>query len=157
MARNVDYDDIATTYDRRYQENDYSGIEAALVAFVGEHFDQRVLEVGCGTGHWLRCVGGHSRIRLTGLDASAQMLGYAKTQAPRAALAQGAAERMPWANESFDRVFCINALHHFRNKMAFLMEAKRVLRPGGLMMTAGLDPHTGRRSVVHLRVLRHRS
>ena len=80
---------------------------------------------------------------MTGLDASAQMLAYAKTQAPRAALAQGSAERLPWANESFDRVFCINAFHHFQDKVAFLTEAMRVLRPGGLMMTVGLDPHTG--------------
>ena len=37
MARRVDYDRIARTYDRRYQQNDYSGVEAALIAFVGEH------------------------------------------------------------------------------------------------------------------------
>ncbi len=29
------------------------------------------------------------------------------------------------------------------DKIAFLMEAMRVLRPGGLMMTVGLDPHAG--------------
>jgi SAM-dependent methyltransferase len=142
MARSVDYDQIAKTYDRRYQWNDYSGVEAALIAFVGEHFDQRVLEVGCGTGHWLRSFGGRG-IRVTGLDASAQMLAHAKTQAPGAALAQGSAERLPWASESFDRVFCINAFHHFQDKLAFLTEATRVLRPGGLMMTVGLDPHAG--------------
>jgi ubiquinone/menaquinone biosynthesis C-methylase UbiE len=138
----VDYDLIANTYDRRYQENDYSGVEAALIAFVGEQFDQRVLEVGCGTGHWLRSFGGGG-IRVTGLDASARMLAYARTQAPRATLAQGSAECLPWASESFDRVFCINAFHHFHDKVAFLTEAVRVLRPGGLMMTVGLDPHAG--------------
>ncbi len=70
MARSVDYDHVAKTYDRRYQENNYSGVEAALIAFVGgEHFDQRVLEVGCGTGHWLRSFGG-TGIRVAGLDAS---------------------------------------------------------------------------------------
>jgi SAM-dependent methyltransferase len=46
-------------------------------------------------------------------------------------------------NESFDRVFCINAFHHFQGKVVFLTEAMRVLRPGGLMMIVGLDPHTG--------------
>jgi len=142
MARSVDYDKIAKTYDRRYRENDYSGVEAALIAFVGEPLDQRVLEVGCGTGHWLRFVGG-SGIPVTGLDASAQMLAHARTQAPSAALAQGSAERLPWASESFDRVFCINAFHHFQDKFVFLTEAMRVLRPGGLMMTVGLDPHAG--------------
>jgi ubiquinone/menaquinone biosynthesis C-methylase UbiE len=142
MAGSVNYDDIARTYDRRYQQNDYSGVESALTAFVGEHVDQRVLEVGCGTGHWLRSFCG-TGIRVTGLDASAQMLAHAKTQAPGAALAQGSAEYLPWANESFDRVFCINAFHHFQGKVVFLTEAMRVLRPGGLMMIVGLDPHTG--------------
>ena len=112
------------------------------MAFVGEQLDQRVLEVGCGTGHWLRSIGDRG-IRVTGLDASAQMLSYAKARAPAAVLAQGSAERLPWASESFDRVFCINAFHHFQDKIAFLMEAVRVLRPGGLMMTVGLDPHAG--------------
>jgi ubiquinone/menaquinone biosynthesis C-methylase UbiE len=142
MARRVDYDRIAKTYDRRYQENDYSGVEAALAAFVGELFEQRVLEVGCGTGHWLRCFGSCG-IRAMGVDASAHMLAYAKIQAPKAALVRGVAERLPWASASFDRVCCLNALHHFQDKAAFLTEAMRVLRPGGQMMTVGLDPHTG--------------
>src|SRR6266705_7152379 len=62
------------------------------------HGLRHVLEVGCGTGHWLRLVGG-SGIRVTGLDASARRLTYAKTRAPAAALAQGCAERLPWARE----------------------------------------------------------
>jgi len=142
VTRSVDYDRIATTYDRRYQQNDYSGVEAALIAFVGEHFDQRVLEVGCGTGHWLGLFCGRG-IRVTGLDASAQVLAYAKTQAPKATLALGCAEHLPWTSDSFDRVFCINAFHHFQDKVAFLTEAMRVLRPAGLVMTVGLDPHAG--------------
>ena len=44
--------------------------------------------------------------------------------------------------ESFDRLFCINALHHFADADAFMSEAHRVLRPGGAIMTVGLDPHT---------------
>ena len=142
MTRSVDYDHIAAAYDQRYQVNDYSGVEAALIAFVGEPVGQRVLEVGCGTGHWLQSLGDRG-VRVTGLDASAQMLACAKPQAPGADLVQGRAERLPWASESFDRVFSINALHHFQDKVAFLAEAMRVLRPAGLMMTVGLDPHAG--------------
>jgi ubiquinone/menaquinone biosynthesis C-methylase UbiE len=142
MVRTVAYDQVANTYDRRYRENDYSGVEAALMAFIGEQCDQRVLEVGCGTGHWLRILDG-SRGHVIGLDASAQMLVRAKAQAPGGALAQGSAASLPWTCESFDRVFCINAFHHFRDKVAFLNEAVRVLRPGGRVMTVGLDPHTG--------------
>ena len=56
---------------------------------------------------------------------------------------QGVAERLPWASHAFDRVFCINALHHFKDKIAFFTEAIRVLRPSARLMTVGLDPHAG--------------
>ena len=111
-----------------------------MIAFAGQN-PARVLEVGCGTGHWLRLLGAEG-IRVAGLDASIRMLGCAHAQAPLTLLVHGLAERLPWAAESFDRVFSVNALHHFRNKRTFLVEARRVLRPGGRIMTIGLDPHT---------------
>jgi SAM-dependent methyltransferase len=43
---------------------------------------------------------------------------------------------------SVDRVFCINALHHFDDRVAFAREAHRILRSGGTVMVIGLDPHT---------------
>lgn len=138
----VDYDSIAASYDRRYLINDYSGIEEALVAFVGRDLTGRALEVGCGTGHWLKRLSdlGH---RVAGVDASANMLDYAHDQAPQAALAHARAEQLPWIDQAFERLFCINALHHFDDKVAFLAEARRVLAPGGRLMTIGLDPHAG--------------
>ncbi|MCA1559707.1 MAG: hypothetical protein LC804_05360 [Acidobacteria bacterium] len=39
MHPTVDYDTIASTYDRRYLHNDYSGIEEATIAFVGRNPD----------------------------------------------------------------------------------------------------------------------
>lgn len=138
----IDYDSIASTYDRRYQDNDYSGVEHALIAFAGENSNDRVLEVGCGTGHWLRFLRERG-IRVAGLDASTRMLARARAQDHRSALVRGVAEHLPWSGESFDRLFCVNALHHFGDKRTFFMEARRVLRRGGRLMTIGLDPHKG--------------
>lgn len=140
MTRHVDYDHIASTYDRRYQENKFPGLEQVLLDFVGEASDLSVLEVGCGTGYWLQLLSDRRR-RLAGLDVSRQMLARARTQASQAALVQGRAERLPWGNALFDRVFCINAFHHFRDKPAFLAEARRVLRSSGKVLIVGLDPH----------------
>jgi ubiquinone/menaquinone biosynthesis C-methylase UbiE len=136
------YDTIAPSYDRRYLENDYSGVESALMAFVGQDRTGRVLEVGCGTGHWLRLLD-ETGIRVAGVDLSEHMLAYARAQAPSAALARGAAEHLPWSSGSFTCLFCINAFHHFADQVAFLREARRVLQPGGQLMIVGLDPHTG--------------
>lgn len=140
-VRHTDYDDLAAAFDRRYDENDYSGVVAALDAFVGSGAT-RVLEVGCGTGHWLRQLAGRS-LGLAGLDPSAGMLARAKTQAVDALLVQGTAERLPWMDATFDRIFCVNALHHFPDKKGFIGEAARLLRPGGELMAIGLDPHAG--------------
>ena len=133
----VDYDAIASAYDRRYQHNDFSGVERAVTSFVGTTLGARVVEVGCGTGRWLRLLRG-SDIRVVGMDASFGMLSHA--QAP---VLQAVAEQLPWTSRSIDRVFCVNAFQHFSDKVAFLGEARRVLRPGGRLMTIGLDPHTG--------------
>jgi SAM-dependent methyltransferase len=80
---------------------------------------------------------------VTGLDFSAEMLARARALVPRIDLIRGSAQRLPWAAGSFDRVFCINAIHHFADKAAFLVEVRRVLRPGGMFLTVGLDPHSG--------------
>jgi ubiquinone/menaquinone biosynthesis C-methylase UbiE len=142
MSFHVDYDSIAPAYDRRYVVNDYSGVETALWAFVGPEFTGRVLEVGCGTGHWLQLLGTHG-IRAAGVDASARMLAIARAAAPDAALAVGHAEQLPWRDRAFGGVFCINAFHHFVDKLGFLGDARRVLVPGSQLMIVGLDPHTG--------------
>ncbi len=116
MAFHVNYDSIAATYDRRYVENDYSGVERVLTAFVGSNVTGRVLEVGCGTGHWLRLLGERG-LRVAGVDASRNMLGLCPRPSTCAVLAQGRAEHLPWASQTFERVFCINALHHFEDKV----------------------------------------
>jgi ubiquinone/menaquinone biosynthesis C-methylase UbiE len=55
----------------------------------------------------------------------------------------GAAERLPVRTATFDVVLVVNALHHFEDPQRFLCEAARVLRPGGLLLTVGLDPSRG--------------
>jgi ubiquinone/menaquinone biosynthesis C-methylase UbiE len=138
----IDYDGIAGTYDRRYLNNDYSGVESAVSEFVGQQRGVWVLEVGCGTGHWLKLLSGRG-LHVAGLDASARMLARARERDCDCGLVRGVAEHLPWTDASFDRLVCVNALHHFRDKRAFFVEARRVLRRGGRLMTIGLDPHTG--------------
>lgn len=139
----VNYDVVAPGYDRRYQRNQYDGVRACLRRFIGDAPGAAVAEVGCGTGHWLADLSDRRFRLLAGLDLSRRMLEQAQITAPKALLVRGTASRLPWADESFDRVFCVNALHHFPDKPAFISECRRVLRSGGGLLTIGLDPHRG--------------
>ena len=107
ISRSADYDQIARTFDKRYERNEYAGVARALREFTGNEHSLRVLEVGCGTGHWLKVLQAPGR-HLTGLDSSAGMLAQAQKRVPEAALTRGTAEHLPLPANSFDRVFCIS-------------------------------------------------
>jgi SAM-dependent methyltransferase len=142
----VDYDSVAADYSSRYQRNDYSGVTKAVTEFFasGPALDRRVaLEVGCGTGVWLQLAREFSHPTV-GVDPSSKMLHVARSTAPAAFLVRAQAESLPFQSQTVDRLFCVNALHHFSDPRAFFMEARRLVRPRGAILTIGLDPHTGR-------------
>ncbi len=138
----TDYEKIAAEYDRRYRDNEYAGIEGALERFAGSDSSTRLLEVGCGTGHWVAWLDARG-YGCAALDASEAMLARARERLPHADLRKGTAEALPWESASFDRVLCVNALHHFPDPECFFREARRVLRAGGGVFTVGLDPSGG--------------
>ena len=147
MSTQVDYDTVAATFDNRYAWNEYAGVKRALTRFVARKSQSRrpaVLEVGCGTGHWLKYLP-QSDVAVVGIDSSAGMLETARAGLPpgRLPLIHGRAEALPFQDSRFDRILCINALHHFRDSLAFVRETRRVVRSGGGVLIIGLDPHCG--------------
>jgi SAM-dependent methyltransferase len=135
----LDYDQMAPTYGARYDDDPYPEIERAMLDLVD---CDDLLEVGCGTGHWLTRLAGPQR-RLFGVDPSMGMLRHAEVDLRGRRIVGGVAEALPFAAGRFDGVFAIHALHHFQDIEAFGREAARVLRPGGRVVTVGLDPSAG--------------
>lgn len=76
--------------------------------------------------------------RVVGLDASAKMLRIAleklRPYGHRASLVQQVADRLPFANNQFDLVTCLEALEFFPSDTAALQEMVRVLKPGGTLL-----------------------
>lgn len=142
-GHHVDYDVVASEYDRRYAANRWKDLDVAIAHFLAGCEGAAVGEVGCGTGHWLAFAASRSISRVFGVDLSLQMLARARLSAPNAGLARATAEALPWAAGSLDRVLCVNALHHFFDPRRFVGECARVLAPGGGLLVISLDPHTG--------------
>jgi ubiquinone/menaquinone biosynthesis C-methylase UbiE len=102
---------------------------------------QRVLDVGCGTGILAREI--ISRIgsvgRVVGIDPSPGMVAVAKRLAPNVEWRDGAAESLPFPDQSFDVVVSQFALMFFTYRRQALHEMLRVLAPGGRLAVAVWD------------------
>jgi len=103
---------------------------------------QNLLDVGCGTGTLAiaakRLAGPGGRV--TGVDASADMLARARTKAARhgldIAFVQATAQALPFAHASFDAVLCTTVLHCLpaAQRDGCLSEMARVLKPDGRLL-----------------------
>lgn len=140
--RFTDYDAVADGYDVRYRTYDYHEIKDGLRAFLGDAPRERILEAGCGTGYWLNALSGSARV-VVGVDRSREMLARAAATGARA-LVRADAVQLPFTDRAFDRIVCINALHHFADRGRFFVEARRLLPVGGGLFNVGLDPHADR-------------
>ncbi|MEM7113022.1 MAG: methyltransferase domain-containing protein [Chloroflexota bacterium] len=116
---------------------------------------QRVLDVACGTGVVTRLVAEQVGVAgdVVGLDVNAGMLAVARAKAPHIDWREGQAERLPFADNSFDAVVSQFGLMFFNDRTRAIQEMMRVLQPGGMLAVVvwdSLDNTPGYMAVVHL-------
>jgi ubiquinone/menaquinone biosynthesis C-methylase UbiE len=94
-----------------------------------------VLEVAPGPGFFAVEIARTGRARVTALEISHTFVEIATKNARRAGVRvdvhQGDAARMPFADQTFDRVVCQAAFKNFSRPQDAVNEMFRVLRPGG--------------------------
>ncbi|HEY0080365.1 MAG TPA: class I SAM-dependent methyltransferase [Pyrinomonadaceae bacterium] len=110
-----------------------------LVARLGLTNRSRVLEVGAGSGFYSAAVAqrvsaGHLEL----LDLQPEMLKKARRKLEAEGLSNvgytlADASRLPFREDSFDVLFLVAVLGEVGNQKAFFDEARRVLKPGGLL------------------------
>jgi SAM-dependent methyltransferase len=96
---------------------------------VGIAVGERVLEVGCGTGVFLRLPADRGA-RTFGIDASDELLALARRRVPEADLRAGDMQFLPYGDDSFDLVAGFGAFFFATDMVAALREAGRVCKPG---------------------------
>ena len=96
-----------------------------------------ILEVGGGSSRDSVRLASYGR-RVVVLDAAESALRLGKTFAKRANVrllfVRGDAQHLPFADESVGTVFHQGLLEHFTNPHSVLVENRRVLRPGGMLL-----------------------
>jgi demethylmenaquinone methyltransferase/2-methoxy-6-polyprenyl-1,4-benzoquinol methylase len=123
---------------------------AALCAVVSELPPARTLDVACGTGFLTRFLRGE----VTGLDASEGMIEIARARMPESAFVVGDALSLPFADDSFDRVFTGHFYDHLQpgERERFLAEARRVageLVVADSALRAGVEPEQWQERVLN--------
>ena len=115
-----------------------SEVIAFTLTCLGVRASDHVLEIGFGPGEGIaQAVRLAPKGFVAGIDYSKDMLVMAEERnhralmQERAELALGDARELPYADESFDKIFAVNVFHFWPNPAQELAKCRRVLKPGG--------------------------
>ena len=105
-----------------------------------------VLELGFGPGRAIETLASQARSGCVfGIDRSAAMVAQASRHNWRTIksghlrLQQGRFDALPWSTESVDKILAVNVVYFFRADATEVREARRVLRPGGVIAIYATD------------------
>lgn len=97
-----------------------------------------ILEVGCGDGFYLHLLSNlNLSINLTGVDIDKQALASARKNVLDKKVKLFHADlmkKLPFKSKSFDKIIMSEVAEHLPNDVKGLIEVKRVLRPGGMLV-----------------------
>ncbi len=126
---------IATWYTKTVQKDidDYRQGAKAIATRIPN--GSAVLEVAPGPGYLSIELAKLGKYTITGLEISKTFVEIAQQKAREAGVSidfrQGSAQRIPFAEKTFDGLYCRAAFKNFSDPLLALNEMHRVLKPGG--------------------------
>ena len=130
------FDGQAADYDRRdtyyYSRNGKISCHD-IAGQIKELPYESLLDVGCGTGFLMELLIKQRPAHYCGADLSDEMIRVAREKRINGAeFVVSSADKLPYPDETFDIVTCSQSFHHYPYPEKAMLEAKRVLKPGGL-------------------------
>jgi ubiquinone/menaquinone biosynthesis C-methylase UbiE len=118
-----------------------------LLKHLGLKSTSNVLEIGCGSGGPSLFVARTFGCHVTGIDINEKAIATAGEMARDQELESlvrfgqsDASNGLPFESMAFDAITCIDSINHFPDRLRFLKESNRVLKPGGRLFFT--DPIT---------------
>lgn len=123
------YDEKDTIYYSKYGK-----ISCNYVSEYLKNIDyNKLLDIGSGTGYLINMLKDKEIAEFYGLDLSEEMIKIAKSKKIKnAEFILGSANKLPFDDDTFDIVTCIQSFHHYPYPNEAMREAYRVLKKGGL-------------------------
>ncbi len=106
-----------------------------IVLAVDPKKTDKVLDAGCGDGFYLHLLANLTQAQLVGLDDNPKALDLARkyVSSKKLKLVEGDVLKMPFKNNSFDKIICSEVLEHIPDDVKGLKEFTRVLKPEGIV------------------------
>lgn len=123
------YDETNTFYYSKFPK-----ISCENVAEILKNYNyEKLLDIGCGTGYLIRLLQAQRQAQYFGIDISPNMIEVAKNKSKdHANFTVGSSSALPYADNTFDIVCCIQSFHHYPYPDKAIKEAYRVLKKHGL-------------------------
>ena len=97
---------------------------------------EKILDLGCANGRFFEVLNG-KKVEYVGIDKSEKLIEIARKKYPGVKFQVGDAFNLSFPDNYFDKIFSISVFHHMPSeelRQEFLEEAKRVLKPNGLLI-----------------------
>lgn len=91
----------------------------------------QILDAGCGSGRTLQELVDYGSV--SGLELNPEAAQVARDRG-LGEVQIGRLEQMPWEDDSFDLITCLDVLEHLPDDRVALIELKRVSKPGGWLL-----------------------
>lgn len=155
------HDALLPAYDLLARALGFHTVYATLIAQTELCDNDRILEIGCGTGSLTILVKRtHPEVHAIGSDPDPRALRRAQRKSGQLSgirFEHGYAQRLPYADREFDRVLSSMMLHHLDDdaKVAAAAEIFRVLRPGGRLHLVDLGGEVTAHDGLAARIIMH--
>lgn len=114
------------------------GIHQCIRDAIPHEDEQTILDFGCGSGRVLRHFLSEPSLHLAGCDIHRPSITWMQANFPAAVRLYANSETppLPEADDTFDLIYCGSVFSHLTNWAPWLLELRRVLKPGGALVAS---------------------